>query len=491
MAGDEPSPQLYKVPVRRGFASPVLNRHRRCVSPPSPSSPTDSGYGSKAAGTPQGVDENKTSAAALCFSLTANAHDFYDGPSRSDSGGQTNSEARVSDDVDLFPGDSPPSTPNNSTSHEASTPTRPSTTKNMSFHLEQPMVKQGRVSVPVALRKGFRGSLRQPDRFIPARDSFAPSSEKFKTTKPISQMSTAEKLLRHERETPDAFCLRPRRNDSAAFDPRALEGSETYTIVREGFRTALAPIPQPEGALVNTNRHSSAGSVWAVGGVAPNVDNASIAVNDGRGHFTLRGTTTRFFSCSFLGPDHKTDEEDERHQGRLAAALGIDRALRVFDFKFDGSRCKASRKKAPKWDRVSPRKTFWNGVQWMNDAEPSKARAPNDLTRVLPCSPFRVLDAPRLRDDFYCSVLAYSPASHTLAVGLNSTLYTWSEAAGVNTLDSEFDSSYITSIAFSSCSGGKEIIAYGTSGKKVSLMALHERRPRFELAQPDPVACVS
>ncbi|KAL8346536.1 hypothetical protein RB598_000438 [Gaeumannomyces tritici] len=492
--GASPNPQLYKLPVRPRLISPAPNRRRRCASPksllapPSPPSPTDSGYGSKAAGTPQNINENKKVAATLFSSLVAHAYNIYDGPSCSDNGGQTDSDERVSEDVDLFPGGSPPPTTKDSISHKISTPTRPSTTTNVSFYLEQPMVKQGQISAAVALQKVFRGSLRLPDRFVPVRDSFIPSSEKFKTTKPVGQMSTAERLLRHERETPDAFCLRPRRNGSAVrtgsdlrngsavFDPLILEARETYGIVREGFRTALATIPQREGARANS------GSVWAVGGVAPDINSVSIAVGDGRGNFALRGTNTRFFSCDFLGPDLKPDEEAEQHQGRLAAALEIDRALRILDFDFTGSPHKASRKKAPRWDRMSPRKTFWNGAQWINDAKP-----PNSLTRVLPCSPFRVLDAPRLRDDFYCSVLAYSPASHTLAVGLGSTLYTWSEAAGVNTLDNQFSSSHITSVAFSSCGGGKEIIAYGTSDKTVCLMALYERRPRMELLQPDPV----
>ena len=47
--------------------------------------------------------------------------------------------------------------------------------------------------------------------------------------------------------------------------------------------------------------------------------------------------------------------------------------------------------------------------------------------RAVPATPFRVLDAPQLRDDFYCSVLAFTPTSRTLAVGLNNKVYLWSE----------------------------------------------------------------
>ncbi|KAH8883801.1 WD40 repeat-like protein [Thozetella sp. PMI_491] len=55
-------------------------------------------------------------------------------------------------------------------------------------------------------------------------------------------------------------------------------------------------------------------------------------------------------------------------------------------------------------------------------------------TRELPHAPFKVLDAPNLRDDFYCSILAYSPTCRTLAVGLGNLLYSWSESKGTEEL---------------------------------------------------------
>lgn len=47
----------------------------------------------------------------------------------------------------------------------------------------------------------------------------------------------------------------------------------------------------------------------------------------------------------------------------------------------------------------------------------------------------RVLDAPNLRDDFYCSVLAYSLNLQTLAVGLGNIVYTWSDREGVHAIN--------------------------------------------------------
>lgn len=48
-----------------------------------------------------------------------------------------------------------------------------------------------------------------------------------------------------------------------------------------------------------------------------------------------------------------------------------------------------------------------------------------EFTRKIQKSPFKVLDAPELQDDFYLNVVDWS-ASNMLAVGLGSSVYTWS-----------------------------------------------------------------
>ena len=105
----------------------------------------------------------------------------------------------------------------------------------------------------------------------------------------------------------------------------------------------------------------------------------------------------------------------------------------------------------------------------------------------------RVLDAPNLRDDFYCSVLAYSVTCHTLAVGLGNLLYAWSEAQGVHLLNSgNSNGSHLTSLAFSSVQGRKCILAFGKSDGSLSLMSLYDSMiPRFEIPQPSAIACIT
>ncbi|KAG6018393.1 hypothetical protein E4U43_001765 [Claviceps pusilla] len=83
----------------------------------------------------------------------------------------------------------------------------------------------------------------------------------------------------------------------------------------------------------------------------------------------------------------------------------------------------------------------------------------------------RVLDAPNLRDDFYCSVLAYSPSLQTLAVGLGNIVYTWSDKDGVHAING--------------------VQQEGRSDGSFVIMSLVESAPRFEIQQPRAVACLS
>ena len=105
------------------------------------------------------------------------------------------------------------------------------------------------------------------------------------------------------------------------------------------------------------------------------------------------------------------------------------------------------------------------------------------------------MDPPQLRDDFYCSVLAYCYSFRVLAVGLNDKVYLWSEAYGVqfpHIVASDSDDAFVSSLSFSSTEGGHGILAIGRNNGEVSLWSLHDlEQPRFTRQHPSPVACVS
>ena len=106
-----------------------------------------------------------------------------------------------------------------------------------------------------------------------------------------------------------------------------------------------------------------------------------------------------------------------------------------------------------------------------------------------------MLDAPNLRDDYYCTVLAYSHTAQTLAVGLGNRVYLWSETYGVRYPPEDSDareSTYVTSLAFSSTEGEHNILAIGRNTGQICLWSLTDpENIRFQSRQPCAIACVS
>ena len=105
-----------------------------------------------------------------------------------------------------------------------------------------------------------------------------------------------------------------------------------------------------------------------------------------------------------------------------------------------------------------------------------------------------MLDAPSLRDDYYCTVLAYCRTSHILAVGLGNRVYLWSESGGVQYPPelSTTRATYVTSVSFSSTQGAHSILAIGRNSGQVSLWSIHDAENiRFLRKLPRAIACVA
>ena len=136
---------------------------------------------------------------------------------------------------------------------------------------------------------------------------------------------------------------------------------------------------------------------------------------------------------------------------------------------------------------------------------PARARTYLSSLFVVGCAPLLkgscrllissiVLDAPALRDDYYCSLLAYSDTVECLAVGLGPHVYLWSEKhAGKEIPDSltaPFGSAHVTSVSFSSLGGGNAILAIGRADGRITLWSPLDREPRFDSEQPASVSGV-
>ncbi|KAK5658622.1 hypothetical protein OQA88_2015 [Cercophora sp. LCS_1] len=326
-------------------------------------------------------------------------------------------------------------------------------------------------------------SLRGLDRFIPNRQDSSDTVQTYKTGKAPHELTKTEKILRHGDGTEDAFRLR-RRNVSHDLRGQSLSDSLGPSSAR--VRNILSPLDQNNER--NPARQVSHGNVWGVGGVVP----SAAAINNGRGQLLRSGTNARLFRTTFPNNKPRIEDDLENHEARLAMALGMDRAKRVLETNMPHRR----------GENGTPTKssTQWNGVEWVQENE-SKASPKPTETRDLPIPPFKVLDAPNLRDDFYCSILAYSVTSRTLAVGLGNLLYGWAESRGVRLLNGSTELGvHLTSVAFSSTNGAKSILAFGRNDRTFGLMSLLDDPdneisshplPRFEVVQRHPITCVS
>lgn len=124
----------------------------------------------------------------------------------------------------------------------------------------------------------------------------------------------------------------------------------------------------------------------------------------------------------------------------------------------------------------------------------SKAATRDHSEKAVPTQPFRILDAPDLRDDFYCSLLAYSATTGYLAVGLGHHVFLWNEALAKlrAPLREQHPSNHVTSLSFSSEDGEKSILAVGRRGGTLTLWSpLDTANVRFEIEHRYPITCVS
>ncbi|KAK1754358.1 hypothetical protein QBC47DRAFT_402774 [Echria macrotheca] len=460
---------------------PRLRRRRRqvysspsCLSSSPTKSPADSGYGSGPASSssPDGSADDAD-------------HGFEGSPGMFLDGNDSDIE---NVDDPFFGGGGLPTQPRNQPQRQKpatlpirSTPSRPG--------LPSSFFSETDIKLP---RASSDTGLRDLDRFIPARSN-TDATQKFRTGKSPSELTPSEKLLRHSGDSEDAFCYRRRAISPAVTSYSVLIGDDPSPgSMRVG--SVLGPL---DHNTRRTSRQVSRGTVWSVGGVVPGL----AAVDNGRGQFVQSGTNARLFRTPYPKNKPKAEEEREKHEARIALALGMDQAHRVLETK-------ATRR--PEINKRE-RATTWNGTEWVKeDSETPSVSAPK--ARELPHAAFKVLDAPGLKDDFYCTLLAYSATCGVLAVGLGDVVYGWSEAGGVRLLNasaarpmmSEMEC-HLTCLAFSSTEGRKGILAHGRRDGTLTLMSLLDDStdldeedsnvpplPRFEIYHNvAPLMCLS
>ncbi|KAJ5823148.1 hypothetical protein N7447_005488 [Penicillium robsamsonii] len=334
--------------------------------------------------------------------------------------------------------------------------------------------------------KSFRSPL-SPDRFIPKRDFVEPTSTTFRVAKHPQRLSPQERLLR--RLPPGDY----------PFLPSTLHRTYTASGLQQPTRLQQIPHQRPrlvtEPNITGNNvahgslRQVSSGAVWNVGGASAVLGSSVIAAPDDTPITSINGSSTAPIFVAQLLPKRPKHSEQEIHESRLALALGIDpttkqlgTCLRYLDAPLSPA--------SPDFERLSP--FVWKDSAWKKVEKECWPRSPG-RKEVVPPKPFRILDAPFLRDDFYCSTLAYSTTSGILAVGLGHQVYLWSEGHGVDypPFPDLHPSNYITSLSFSSEDGERSILAVARQSGQLSLWSTFEKQARFEISHPSILTCVA
>jgi meiosis-specific APC/C activator protein AMA1 len=238
-----------------------------------------------------------------------------------------------------------------------------------------------------------------------------------------------------------------------------------------------------------TLRSFSHPTVWSVGG-SP-VTEGVASTSNGRGGRVTSGSNAPHYAAEFLQRHSQTDET-LTHGRRLALAMNISQSGRVAEQTSPPSSPISPNSSTPS----SQTSVSWKDCKWERPLDASPTKAKPTPPRKIPTIPYRVLDAPALRDDYYCSLLAYSPTLQCLAVGLGPHVYLWSEDRTTlqqkipDSLTAPRGSSHVTSVSFSSAAGASAILAIGRGDGRITLWSPLDPDPRFDSEQPAPISYV-
>ncbi|KAI5287483.1 hypothetical protein KEM54_005966 [Ascosphaera aggregata] len=338
---------------------------------------------------------------------------------------------------------------------------------------------------PLKKSSSFSTFNSSPDRFIPPRAPLPLDTSPYRLSKSPRHLPPNERRFRHRDPLNDPFTspLRYR----ARSVPSRVEAFHTGSFPRSLPRYLTDEDPSAHGTP--DGRPAGPPAVWRMQGSSSPRNFSPVGIEDGVGGFVSSGTGAPMFVADFLRRSTSSGNK-RRHEARVAAALDIDQARRVVGVGREVG-----------WDAEIPTRGIraYEDFSWLGESEKEREltlkmqRASSPPTRSIPATPFRVLDAPLLRDDFYCTTLAYSPTAHAIAVGLGNRVYIWSETGGAESppLRHQPVANYVTSLSFSSAEGGHSILAVGRQNGDVSLWSTFDDEVRFELALPHAVSCLA
>lgn len=306
------------------------------------------------------------------------------------------------------------------------------------------------------------------DRFLLPRKPLEHMRDLMHMGKKASELTARQKLLRNTDEThPFATSIRLR-NRSIDY----VRTQRTQRQLRAQARQHSRVLGQRHDTIDNAIAGNS--TVWDANGSTSSVRAAARA--PARLVDVMEpNEESRTFTSDFLYGPAPADQQ-EVYENRLALALGVDRMNRLIDLNSPFTVLRPIRSSS-----ASPE---WKDNAWFHNNMLPPSKSVRGARQTVPSLPFRVLEAPGLRDDFYCSALAYCPTINCLAVALGVRAYLWSESLGVIQVPRQVEVgrmgvSYITSLAFSSAQGGRAILTIARGNGQISMYSQLDTQKRF------------
>ena len=210
-----------------------------------------------------------------------------------------------------------------------------------------------------------QASLATPDRFISNRSASYDAAKNFRISKRANELSSGERLLRHDFASPDPFDP----PTSARVGRRQVSSTQINSTGQAASRTVSGTnLLNPGVSAANAQgRQVSTGAVWNVGGSASTSPLGPInSVPNGRGGFVGSGTNAPMHTSRFF--ERNSPELDRgRLERRLAAALDIDQTIKVLNHSRSPERGRSSiRSGIGSISRsCPPGRTIWENGQWV------------------------------------------------------------------------------------------------------------------------------
>ena len=213
-----------------------------------------------------------------------------------------------------------------------------------------------------------------PDRFIANRLTPQEPSKTFRLSKPPNQLSVHEKVLRHNSASPDPFgpLLIPRIRDVRSNVPEVSPTPVHPRPRRPIGTTNVTAVPDPSTIQ---NRSASAGAVWNIGGGTLAHHPGPIrSVSNGRGGFVSGGSNAPMYTSQFFNDD-TSDQDLERMEARLAAAMDIDQTARILDISRSPKSPRSVTTGEVGYKRKCPyveSRTQWKHGSWITEGSQSR-----------------------------------------------------------------------------------------------------------------------